>query len=161
MNDAAPRLDRKMPLESPVSPISGRSGPFEQPEVEMRRTIGAAALFVALLAAGCAEAAGPDRHSLLGRWRSEAVGGATIEMAISETGRAVTGAGRWVAGDSASAFSIGGANTGESVSLIFQFDTHPSLNFLGVFVDSDVLEGTIVGAGVPSQPARFNRVEED
>lgn len=127
----------------------------------MRRTIGAAALAVTMMAGGCADAAGPDRHSLLGRWRSDAAGGATIEMGVSETGRAVTGAGRWISGDSAAAFSIGGANTGESVSLIFEFDTPPSLNFLGVFVGDDVLEGTIVGAGFPSQPARFERVEED
>lgn len=127
----------------------------------MRRMLGAATLLVALTTAACTQPAGPERHSLLGRWRSEAVGGATIEMGISETARAVTGAGRWVSGDSAVAFRVEGANTGESVSLIFHFDEPPSLNFLAVFVDEDTLEGTLVGAGVPSQPARFIRVEEE
>jgi hypothetical protein len=127
----------------------------------MRRMIGAAALALAVVAAGCGEAAGPERHSLLGRWRSEAVGGATIEMVVSETARAVTGAGRWVDGDSSVAFSVEGTNTGESVSLLFRFDSTPRLNFLGVFIDDDVLEGTIVGADTPSQPARFTKVEED
>lgn len=126
----------------------------------MRRMIGASALAIAVLTGACTDAAGPERHSLLGRWRSEAVGGATIEMGVSETARAVTGAGRWVAGDSAVAFWVEGANTGESVSLIFHFDDPPSLNFLGIFVDDDTLEGTIVGGGLGSQPARFTRVED-
>lgn len=127
----------------------------------MRRMIVAVTLALAVVAAGCGNAAGPERHSLLGRWRSEAVGGATIEMVVSETARAVTGAGRWVAGDSSVAFSVEGTNTGESVSLLFDFDSSPTLNFLGLFVDDDILEGTIVGAGTASQPARFTRVEED
>lgn len=127
----------------------------------MRRTIGAATLALAIFAAGCGNTAGPDRHSLLGRWRSEAVGGATIEMVLSETARAVTGAGRWVDGDSSVAFSVEGTNTGEHVSLLFSFDSTPRLNFLGLFIDDDILEGTIVGASTPSQPARFTKVEED
>ena len=127
----------------------------------MRRMIGAVTLALAMLAAGCGNAAGPERHSLLGRWRSEAVGGATIEMVVSETARAVTGAGRWVVGDSSVAFAVQGTNTGESVSLLFDFDSSPTLNFLGLFIDDDILEGTIVGSGTGSQPARFTRVEED
>lgn len=120
-----------------------------------------AALVLTVMVSGCSEAAGPDRHSLLGRWRSDGVGAATIEMGVSETGRAVTGAGRWVAGDSAVAFSVTGANTGESVSLIFEFDAPPSLNFLGVFVNDEILEGTLAGGGLSAQPVRFTRVEED
>lgn len=121
----------------------------------MRPAFGAVLLALSIAAGGCKEATAPDRHSLLGRWRSEAVAGATIEMVISETARTVSGAGRWVAGDTAVAFDVSGTNTGESVSLLFEFGTSPMVNFLGDFVDEDTLEGTVVGAGMGSQPARF------
>jgi hypothetical protein len=121
----------------------------------------AALLALAIAGTACAEPTEPERHSLLGRWRSEAVSGATIEMVLSESARTVTGAGRWVAGDTAVAFDVSGTNTGESVSLLFEFGTSPMLNFLGDFVDEDTLEGTIVGAGMGSQPARLLRQEED
>lgn len=127
----------------------------------MRRLAGAVALMLAVSGAACSDTTTPDRHSTLGRWRSEAVGGASIEMVLSETARAVTGAGRWVAGDSAAAFAVTGTNTGESVSLLFDFGTSPALNFLGDFVDEDTLEGTVIGTGTQSHPARFLRVEDD
>lgn len=127
----------------------------------MRRTVGALVLALAVVTTACTESTAPERHSVLGRWRSEAVAGATIEMVLSETARSVSGAGRWVAGDTAVAFGVTGTNTGESVSLLLEFGTSPSLNFLGIFLEEDTLEGTVVGAGMRSQPARFLRLEED
>lgn len=127
----------------------------------MRPRLVAGLLALAIAGTACTETTRPERHSLLGRWRSEAVAGATIEMVLSESARTVAGAGRWVAGDTAVAFDVSGTNTGESVSLLLEFGTSPMVNFLGEFIDEDTLEGTIVGAGMGSQPARFLRQEED
>ena len=125
----------------------------------MRGSLGLTLLGIALLA-GCSNASGPERHSLLGRWQGD-VGTATIEMALSETARAVTGAGRWVSPDGAIAFSVSGTNTGENVSLHLEFEDAPAINLLGAFLDEDVIEGSVAGAGIASQPVTLTRVEED
>jgi hypothetical protein len=124
----------------------------------MRRSTGAL-LLIALVATACGSSTGPSRHSLIGRWRSEAVVGVTIEMVVSESARSVHGAGRWITADSTVAFGISGASTGTSASLLFS--TSPEVNFLGDFVDDDTMEGTMVGANFASRAVRFVRVEDD
>lgn len=124
----------------------------------MRRSTGAL-LLIALVTAACSSTTAPTRHSLTGRWRSEAVVGVTIEMVISESARSVQGAGRWITADSTVAFGISGARTGPSASLLFA--TSPEVNFLGEFVDEETMEGTLVGANFESRSARFVRLEDE
>lgn len=117
-------------------------------------------LALAMTAAACGNTAGPERRSLLGRWESENLTGISIEMALSETARAVSGAGRWAQGDSVTAFSITGSNTGESVSILLDFEDRPDVNFLGEFISDDAMEGTLAGGGLRAQPVTFVKVDD-
>lgn len=118
-------------------------------------------LLLALAAGACESSAGPERHSILGVWRSEGFPGAQVEMALTETARAVAGAGRWTTATGASAFGVDGTHTGLTVSLLLEFGDSVGVNLMAEFAEEDVLEGTLAGGDFSGEPIRFLRVDED
>jgi hypothetical protein len=126
----------------------------------MRQMIGVGVLALMVMS-GCGDTTGPENRSVLGRWISSDVSGSTFEMTLSETARSVDGAGRWISADTAFAFGVSGAGVGESVSLLFDLDGAPDINFLGEFSDDDTIEGTLAGGEFRARAITFTRVEDD
>lgn len=123
----------------------------------MTRTIATIALVLFAALTACSDAAGPERHSTLGRWVSDG-GVADVEMALSETARSVDGAGRWTEDGVTRAFGVEGTNADGEVSLLLSFGDGPNVNFLGRFLDEDRLEGTVAGVGREEMAITFVRV---
>lgn len=123
----------------------------------MRRTILLLPFLVLAAFTACQTTTVPERRELLGSWESKGFPGATVRMTLSETARAVRGAGSWLTLLEADAFSVDGALAVDEVSLLFDFDTRPAINFQGYFEDEDVLVGTLTGDGYRRQRITFER----
>lgn len=127
----------------------------------MRKLLAFPLLFLVLMGVGCDNPTGNERRSLVGLWTSSGFAPATVQMTLTEVARTVEGAGSWVDPASATAFAVSGAHAEETVSLLFVFKDLPSVNFLGEFVDEDVMEGVLTGGPFRATPIRFEREEED
>ena len=105
----------------------------------------------------CQTATTPERRELLGSWASSGFPGATIRMTVTETARAVQGAGSWLTLNGAEAFQVSGAFASDEVSLHFEFDGRPDINFQGYFEEADILVGHLTGDEYRRQPIRLER----
>jgi hypothetical protein len=103
----------------------------------MRRSL---ALGILLTLAGCSNSTGTTSFTALGTWRSEPDADTRIEMTLVESARATTGAGYWRDADGSRAFQVTGAHAEDRVSLFFEFDVIPNVDFQGRF-DTRTIEG--------------------
>ncbi len=116
-----------------------------------------AGVLLLLSALGCQNSNLPERRDVFGSWVSRSLPDGTIRMTLTETARAVEGAGSFVTGNSADAFAATGAIADDEVSLLFRFDDRGNINFQGYFPDDDVMEGTLTGGGFNRLPVIFDR----
>ena len=116
-----------------------------------------ASVVLALSIGGCQNATVPEQRDIFGSWISRSFPGGTLRMTLTETARAVEGAGSLVTTTSAEAFGATGALADDEISLLLEFDTRGNINFQGFFRDDDVMEGTLSGGGFNRTPVIFDR----
>ena len=127
----------------------------------MRKLLAFPLLVYVLIAAGCDNPAGTERRNLAGTWASVTVPGATLRMTITEVARSVQGAGSWLDPNQAIAFRVSGAHAEEVVSLLFEFESIPDVNFSGQFSDANTLQGTLTGGTFRALPVTFVREQTE
>jgi hypothetical protein len=91
-----------------------------------------------LALAACSNTNGPTIFSTAGAWRSRDFAPASVVVTLVETARSTSGAGRWSTGAEASAFSVTGAHSDSTVSLLFDFDSREDVTFEGKFRKQEV-----------------------
>ena len=124
----------------------------------MKRAIGKLSWLLLLFPiAACQGTNVPEQRDLLGSWISTGFAQGTIRMTLTETARAVEGAGSWVTTTSAEAFGVSGAVADDEVSLLLEFDGRADINFQGAFTDDDVIEGVLSGSGFQRTPIILDR----
>lgn len=116
-----------------------------------------APVVLALSLLGCQNATVPEQRDIFGSWISRSFPGGTVRMTLTETARAVEGAGSFVTPTSADAFGASGALADDEISLLFDFDSRENVNFQGYFSDDDVMEGTLSGGGFNQTAIIFDR----
>lgn len=117
-------------------------------------------LLAGLLLAACGNPSEPERRSIIGEWRAMGPGLTQVQMTLTETARAVAGAGSWVEVAEAHAFRVTGAHAERSVSLLLDFDGMPDVNFRGRFSDEDTMDGSLNGGAIRGLEIQFVRVRD-
>src|SRR5690606_32700415 len=99
--------------------------------------------------AACEQTSAPVRREILGTWLGEGIPGISVEMTLTETARAVEGAGGWTDGSGTFAFRVFGAIARDEVSLYLDFADREDITFSGVFPrgDEDRISGLLYGGG--------------
>lgn len=123
-------------------------------------------LFSLLLAVGCSNPSAPDEVSIIGDWTSTGIDSLDIRMTLSETARAINGAGSWLTPTQQLAFQVQGAQVAQSISLLFAFKDTPNIHFHGEFLrttsDTLTMTGELIGGSYRGSRIVFvRRIEED
>lgn len=114
-------------------------------------------VLLTVVAAGCQNTTVPERRDIFGSWISRSFPEGTLRMTLTETARAVEGAGSYVTETTAEAFRASGALADDEISLLLEFDTRENVNFQGVFTDEDTIEGSLTGGGFSRVPVVLAR----
>ena len=128
--------------------------------------------FIPLLAlllggtAACDSPSEPKSFSIIGDWTSTQIDTLQIRMTLSETARSVNGAGSWLTPGTAMAFRVSGAHVARSISLLFDFDDRPDVNFHGEFQETasdtlTLLTGRLYGGTYRGNQVVFVRSRDD
>jgi hypothetical protein len=124
-------------------------------------------LFALLLgSAACSSPSAPADVSIIGDWTSTGIDTVDIQMTLSETARAISGAGSWLTPTQQMAFEVRGAQVAQSISLLFEFKDTPNIHFHGEFLstasDTLTMVGELIGGSYRGSSIVFvRRIEED
>jgi hypothetical protein len=103
----------------------------------MRRPLALLALVFVALGAACENPAQTrTEFSVIGFWSTTDLDTLDIQMTLSETARAINGAGSWVTPTRALAFRVSGARVGRGTSLFFEFGGADNVSFNGEFLQT-------------------------